>query len=324
MVMFAILVPVLALVIALVVNLGGWFSSDAGVQKAADFGALAGAQYLAAVATNNTAAIPAPCSGSPDYSSCAKTVAQQSFEGESLTFCDDQTGATKDPWQPAANQVKVGVCHNGFGGIFASANIRRSAIAKYGGINGGIGAIPVTFQPPPGPWPAPGTAMSFVFDNNNPISGGFNLVDLGGSYPCNGNGASALATCIECAQTYSLPNFTPNPPAAGCSTNSNQTCSGQSFANNPGFDVNSNPIGNALQSLYGRVVLIPIYDPTKSSGNGRNGTYYIMGFAAFEITNWDKKTSTLTGTFWGFLLPNQTSCTSTGGNFGVYSVNLVG
>ena len=322
MLMFVLVLPVLAGVLAIVASLGGWFSSDAGVQKAADFGALAGAQYLAAQATNSPGT-PAPCSSSAGFAACAKTVASASFEGEGLTFCDPQNGGTKDPWQPAANEVEVGVCHNGYAAIFGTANIRRYAIAKYGGINGGIGALPVTFQAQT-PWPAPGTTLSFVFDNNNPISGGFNLVDLGGSYPCNGNGASALATCIKCAQTYSLPNFTPNPPASGCSTNSNQSCSGQSFGNNPGFSVNSNPIGNALKSLFGQVVLVPIYDPTQSSGNGRNGTYYITGFAAFQVTNWDKKSATLTGTFWGFLLPNQTSCTSTGGNFGVYGVSLVG
>ena len=164
-------------------------------------------------------------------------------------------------------------------------------------------------------FPPPGSTYSFTF-SNSPAPGNFDL--LAG---CDGNSSSALAQCFTCAQTYSLPDLTPLPPDPSCSATP-PLCLG-SADGATGSKFNSNPVDTAIQTLFGKVVLVPIY--LSASGQGNNAVYDIGGFAAFLIQSWDKKTAILGGTFERFVsVADEGTCTGTGGNFGAQTYYLVG
>ena len=303
----------LLVVAALVLNFGSWYGTDANLQKAADLSALAGAQYIA-TSGGITADSGDPCSSAKDASSCAIAVA--TTDGvtagvNNVTSVTATVGSGNSSVTVTAKETDPG--------LFTSSTRTESATATVGPLNGATGYFPATFTCPPpvslntctaANFPTPPATYTFTF-SNSPSPGNFDLLAS-----CGGGSDKEIAQCITCAQTYSWPGLTPQPLPNGCTTSA-ALCVGATANGAPGEKYNSKNIEDAFQSLYGEVVLVPIYTSTNGQG-GANATYNVAGFAAFLITKWDKSTSGLTGTFEGYesSATVEGDCTGAGGSFG--------
>jgi hypothetical protein len=306
----------LLFLLALVLDLGVFYDTDSGLQKAADLSAVAGAQYLA---TNGslTGTTGYPCAGSLTATSCALTVA-----GLNGITSPETVSATQITYEgnPA---IQVIAQHPNASGMLIDSTRTASATAVVGGLSGATNYFPATFTCPPPVlagqctatnFPTPPATYTFTF-SDTPAPGNFDLLAS-----CAGGSDAAIAQCINCAQTYQWPSMTPNPYPSGCS--SSILCTGASAAGAPGQKYHGDKIDQALIGLEGEVVLVPIW--TSVDQSGANAVYTIGGFAALLITNWDKKNAQLTGTFEGFLAPGSVegSCTGSGSGFGTQTYYL--
>jgi hypothetical protein len=307
--------------LALAVNIGMWYGTDAGLQKAADLSALAGAQYIengSALASNPSY----PCvsaAGVSDPIGCATLVAGLNGiaapETANAQLVDGNQG------------VEVTTQHTNESGLFFSSTRTESATAIVGGISGASNTFPATF--PSGSWES-GQHISWPF-GSAPQPGAFNMLQA-----CQASGTSSLETCFQCAQTYSydaatqtltpIPNSDPSCPSVPpyCAA-SNQ------LGSDPGNTISNPNVVSAINSLSGKIVLVPVY--TGTQGTGRNATYTLGGFAAILLDNpaavptgsGTNKTVDLNGTFLTAVGPTGAgTCGGAAGNFGVTSVYLVG
>jgi len=99
------------------------------------------------------------------------------------------------------------------------------------------------------------------------LAGGFGWLDLGVDYPSGGNNAGPN----ELAAWISNPDSAPNkitPPENVYSMTGQKNASG---------------VRDALASLLGQEILVPIYDTT--GGTGNNAYYHIIGFAVFRLNS---------------------------------------
>jgi putative Flp pilus-assembly TadE/G-like protein len=320
------LAVVLVLFAALAINIGEWYDTDSGLQKAVDLSAIAGAQYLATNGSLTTAGYPCTvAAGVTTAVGCAQVVA-------GLNGMSGAESATASQITVNGNQaIKVVTTHPNESGIFFNSTRQESATAIVGGLAGAGNPFPATFQQQL--W-VPGTQVNFVFGTAQ-VPGAFNLVQACGS---NGGGGSPseqqLITCFKCTQTYTIDqtsnSLVPNPLPNSCGTVS-PLCTGNTVASDPGNNLNNNVINAINGTLSGQVVLIPAYDTTQGSGN--NATFHVVGFAEMHLANpaaqqvgsGNNKSVEITGTFIQELAPSdvQGPCTGTGENFGALTYFLV-
>jgi hypothetical protein len=313
---------VLVLFAALAINIGEWYDTDSGLQRAADLSAIAGAQYLATGGSLTTAGYPCTVgAGVTNALQCADRVAK----------LNGMTGAETDsPSFVNGNQgIKVVTSHPNEGGIFFNSSRQESATAIVGGIAGASNSFPATFQQQS--W-VPGTQVNFVFGTAQ-VPGAFNLIQACGSNGGSGSPSEQqLITCFKCAQTYTIASdnsLVPRPLPNGCG-NVTPLCTGDTIGSDPGNNLNNNVI-NAINTLSTFVVLIPAYDT--ASGSGNNATYHVVGFAEMQLANpaaqqvgsGNNKSIQITGTFVQELAPSdvQGTCSGTGQNLGSLTYYLV-
>ncbi len=315
LVIFAFLLSGLgaALIIALVMNLGWWYGTDANLQKAADLSALAGAQYLA-TGGGIASASGDPCSEASDASSCAIEVATNNGVTAGVGNVTKVTATVSSD----DSSITVTAMERDAGLFFSSTRV-ESATASVRPLNGASGYFPAAFSCPPylaegctsDDFPAPGTPVSYTF-GTSPAPGSFNLLSS-----CGAGDAPAVAQCIYCTTTYSLPDFTRNPLSDNCDggTTTPQQCVGQSAQGAPGAEFNSDPVNTAMTWLASQnaVILLPIY--TSVTGRGNNTNYFIAGFASLLVTRWNNPK--LSGIFEGYLSDAtiEGNCTGSGPDF---------
>jgi hypothetical protein len=320
------LMGVLVLFVALAFNIGEWYDTDSGLQKAADLSAIAGAQYLASNGSLTTAGYPCTvAAGVTTAVGCAQTVAALNGMSGSETAIASQISVNGN------NAIKVVTTHQNESGIFFSSTRQESATAIVGGIAGAGNPFPATFLY--SDWVNnPQTQVKFDF-GSAPQPGAFNLVQACGS---SGGGGSPseqqLITCFQCTQTYTLANntLTPNTLPNSCGTVT-PLCTGNTVGSDPGNNLNKNVMNAINSSLSNQIVLIPAYDTTQGSGN--NATYHIVGFAelllgnpaAQQVGSGNNKAIEISGFFEQFLLPGdiQGPCGGLGQNFGALTYYLV-
>jgi hypothetical protein len=319
---------VFMLFVALAVNIGMWYASDSGLQRAADLSALAGAQYLATNGSLDAAGYPCATATGASLTdkamSCASIVA-------GLNGIAGAKTATPSIVSVNGNQaVKVVAAHADFSGVFFTSTRRESATAVVAGIAGAENSFPATFAQQS--W-TPGQHVNFVFGTAQ-LPGAFNLVQSCGT---NGGGGSPseqqLITCFECTQTYTVQDnsLVPDQLPSGCANVLPLCVDGNVVGSDPGNNLNKSVV-DAINTLSGKVVLIPAYSGYQGSGN--NATYTIAGFAemllddpaAKTVGTGSNKSIEISGMFVQELAPSdvQGSCTGTGGNFGATTFFLSG
>jgi hypothetical protein len=162
------------------------------------------------------------------------------------------------------------------------------------------------------------------------------MLSVCNGYP-GGNGTKQLENCFKCAQTYTQDpvtgEFTPianNDP--NCSVYQ-PFCAAQSgLPSQPGNTISNPNVVDAINTLAGQIVFVPVYSGTQ--GNGSNATYTLGGFAAIKLDSpkaavsvgsGSNQTVNLSGTFLKGVGPNGSgTCGGSTGNFGVTAVYLVG
>jgi hypothetical protein len=323
----ACLAMVLVLFAALAINIGQWYDTDSGLQKAADLSAIAGAQYLASNGSLTTDGYPCTvAAGVTTAVGCAQTVA--ALNG----MTGAETAAASQITVNGNNAIKVVTTHQHESGIFFSSTRQASATAVVGGIAGAGNPFPATFIY--SSWVNnTQTHVNFVFGTAQ-VPGAFNLIQACG--PGGGGGSPSeqqLITCFQCTQTYTIQNdsLTPDTLPGSCGTVT-PLCTGNVIGSDPGNNLNKNVMDAINSSLSGKVVLIPAYDTTQGGGNG--ATYHVVGFAemlldtpaAQQVGSGSNKAIEISGFFEQFLLPGdiQGPCGGLGQNFGALTYYLVG
>jgi Flp pilus assembly protein TadG len=320
-IIFAILLPVMLLLAALAIDLGGWYDTDSGLQKAADLSAVAGAQYLA---TNGSlAGTPGyPCTSAVSATDCATLVA-------GLNGISSPETATAVQTTLNGNQaITVTARHPNQNLLLFSRSRSEAATAVWGGIAGATNDLPAIFEVPPSGLQF-GQDLSFTF-GTAPSPGAFNLTQT-----CAGGSPSenTLKQCFMCTQTYTIGStgLQPNALPGGCTTDEN--CAGTTVDSAPGNKLNNNVVATINSFLSGYVVLIPMYDASPGPvGNGSGTTYTISGFAELLM---DTPAATggngsnpvvLHGVFQKVLAPSdvQGSCSGSGENLGATTYYLAG
>ena len=311
--------------LALALNIGMWYDTDAGLQKAADLSALAGAQYIengSTLASSNPSYPCRPAAGVTDAVGCANLIA--GLNG----IASPETANAQLVNQNGVQGIKVTTRHPNESGLFFKSTRTESATAIVGGIAGAPNTFPATF--PSGSW-VPGQHITWPF-GSAPQPGAFNMLQT-----CLQRGTSSLETCFKCAQTYSYDattgTLTPLPitdhKCAGLQTS---YCSGDNqLASSPGNPISDPNVVAAINTLSGKIVLVPVY--TATQGTGRGATYTLGGFAAIRLDNpaavtvgsGNNKTVDLSGTFITTVGPTGAgTCGGGAGDFGVTSVYLIG
>jgi hypothetical protein len=309
--------------LALALNIGMWYDSDAGLQKAADLSALAGAQYIengSTLASSNASYPCGPAAGVTDAIGCATLVA--GLNG----IVSPETANAQLVNQNGVQGIKVTTRHPNESGLFFKSTRTESATAIVGGIAGAPNTFPATF--PSGSWVA-GQHIRWPF-GSAPQPGAFNMLAT-----CIQPGTSSLENCFRCAQTYSydaatgtltpIPNTDPNCTGVTYCSGSNQ------LPSSPGNTISNPNVVAAINTLSGKIVLVPVY--TGTQGTGSNATYTLGGFAAILLDNpaavtvgtGVNKTVQLSGTFEKAVGPTGAgTCGGGSGNYGVTSVYLIG
>jgi hypothetical protein len=312
------------MLLALAVNIGMWYDTDSGLQKAADLSALAGAQYLetGGKLVSNPSYPCTAAANAADPLHCATLVA-----GLNGIATPETANAQFVDQNGVADGVEVTTRHPNESGLFFSSTRTESATALVGGIAGASNSFPATF--PAGSWKA-GQHISWPF-GSAPQPGAFNMLNT-----CGGNGTKTLETCFECAQTYSydaatktltaLPNSNPN-----CTNVQTLCAANNQFGSDPGNTISNPNVVQALNTLAGKIVLVPVY--TSAQGNGSNATYTVGGFAAILLDNPaatavgtpPNQTVNLSGTFETAVGPTGAgTCGGASGNYGITTVYLTG
>lgn len=329
--LFALLAVVLVGMAALVIDVGGWYRAQRQLQTVADAAALAGARDLAmgdAVATANSYvhqnlsvnrsaefADPTPCAGLVEATaSCAIETDAASFEPSSP--CSDADGTCI---RVEVRQRPAGFFVPALSKVIGTVTVTASAIAGLTAVGGAVGGLPATFAS--SSW-EPGESISWPF-GSSPAPGSFNLV----VWPGYGGSVPDLITAFSCTRTYSWPGLVPGPLPAGCDQTA--ACANTHLADsNTGNSIQNKNVRSALDSLSGKLVLVPVY--SSASGTGRNAQYAVAGFAAILLDDPDVvevgKAYNLVGTFEKFVAPGgfAGACSSSGSNYGVTTVSLLG
>jgi len=319
-VLFALLLGTFMLVFALVVNIGLWFATDAGLQKAADAAALAAEEYQGLSASNQAPqSIIAACNTAATADDCAYAIASANGVAHADTHPRSTTWNSLPAYQVTVDDHNTSYFMAGFLG-FGDTVRHAAATAVVAPLSGAAGALPMVVTSRDAAGFSSGQQVTLGF-GTSPSPGSFGLLHL-----CSGNGTSAEAACISCAQTYSWPGLQAQPLPSGCSAVP-QTCATATYPAETGSSFNSQQIGSAFNSLSGKVVLVPVFVyPSGESGTGNNATYTITGYVALLVGSFSKSTNQLTGTFEGFVDPSSGAhggCTGIGGFFGAGEVKLV-
>jgi hypothetical protein len=321
-IIFAIVLPVMLLLAALAIDLGGWYDTDSGLQKAADLSAVAGVQYLA---TNGSlAGTPGyPCASAVSATDCATLVA-------GLNGISSPETATAQQVTLNGNQaITVTARHPNQSLLFFSRSRSEAATAVWAGIAGATNDLPAIFEVPPSGNLQFGQDLSFTF-GTSPAPGAFNLTQT-----CAGGSPSenTLKQCFMCTQTYTIGStgLQARPLPGGCTQDEN--CAGDTVKSAPGDKLNNNVVATINTYLSGYVVLIPMYNASPPPvGNGSGTTYTIAGFAELLM---DTPAATggngnnpvvLHGVFQQVLAPSdaQGGCSGSGENLGATTYYLAG
>jgi Putative Flp pilus-assembly TadE/G-like len=308
---------------ALAVNIGMWYDTDSGLQKAADLSAVAGAQYLATGGSlPQTNGYPCTSTGSldTDAQACAVTVA--GLNG--IQSPDASAAVTTFNSNPA---VKVTTQRVNEAGIYFQSTRTESAVAVVAPVGGAPNSFFGIFRRPAGGFTY-GQPVTFTF-RPFPAPRAVNLLQSCGQDPSE----QQLIDCVDCVQTYSPgagSTLTPNP-ITGCQNPAYAQCAGDTTLSNPVDNLTNNVADEMNQKLDFQTVLVPIYTQ-RPVRQGTNFQYLIAGFAALQFgstpaSGGDSGTPvTLTGTFLRMVAPSdiQGSCTGSGGSFGVTTFYLAG
>jgi Flp pilus assembly protein TadG len=326
-VIVALMMTLFLLCAAVVVNIGSWYDTDSGLQKAADLSAVAGAQYIATGGSLGTANPSYPCTSANllsagltvDAAGCASYVA--GLNGISLP-------ETATPVTLPGNQgIRVTTQHLNQAGIFFQSNRTESAVAVVTPVGGAPNSFFGIFRRPFGGF-AYGLPVTFTF-RTFPARRAVNLLQSCGQNPSE----QQLIDCIDCVQTYSVGagrTLTPIP-ITGCQNPAYAQCAGDNDLSDPGDDLNNNVVNEINQKLDDQIALVPVYT-RRPVPQGTDFQYLIAGFAALQFgtpaaSGGDPGTPvTLNGTFLRVVAPSdiQGSCTGSGGNFGVTTFYLAG
>jgi Flp pilus assembly protein TadG len=294
----ALTLTALLAVCALAVDFGSWFTKQRHLQGAADAAALAGAQDL------------------PDTSSAASTA-----ENYASTNVSDLSSWS--PTFPDSNTINVTLSENApgtftrFVGI-SSTTLHAHARAQVGTPGAIYNALPIGVKTSVACTSDStgcfNTAKTLRFDDSTTTSFGsnstFGLLNLNGSSTssssCSGNvGQSEQSGWVN----GGYPGELAVNRYYGAST-------GQRTA-----------LQNALNSVIGTVLLIPVFDTADSSWCDQGG-FHVVGWAAFVIdqtipnSDWNPHVKTLHGHFTQYIVHNVESTPGISG-FGVKVINLI-
>lgn len=293
MVMTSIFLTVLIALVAFTVDVGSWYREHRQAQSTADAAALAAAQALPA----------------------ASTVQAQ---GLATTYADDN-GANLDPTNGITFRsdynpndtvvVKVARHAPGFFSGLDSTTVRATAAARSGVPIEVMGAAPIVVNKNQPELTGPGCPCfgptheltDFGLAKVPGMPGGFGLIDLDATGA--NHGTNDVRDWISNGYDSYL--------ALG---NYNQE-TGAKFAS----------ASDALNARVGTNMLFPVYDTY--GGPGHNGQYHIVGWVAFYLDSWEKKSGNdvrLNGWFTSVIWNGIQSNTNPNiPDFGVHSIALV-
>jgi Flp pilus assembly protein TadG len=252
----AIMMTGLIGMVAFVVDVGAWDRAHRGMQATADAAALAAAQDL------------------PYDQNGATTLA--------TTYAAKNGGGTATVTFPAANQVKVAMLDHSpgafatvYGSQNASVTIRAEATATAGLVTQAQGAVPLVVSKNQSQLtacsgiPCFNTATQLKINDDTTLGGGqAGLIDL----RTNGDGTVTAQQITDWVTSGLSTNMPANQYyySAGSCKFSNQ---------------------NFHQALDAKIaaaapLLFPVYDPTRTDAGTNPPRYYIVGWAAFVITDY--------------------------------------
>ena len=148
-----------------------------------------------------------------------------------------------------------------------SAHISASSTVRAENLQAAEGAAPfgvINTQPELAGAGCPCFGATTTLDLNKIGPGGFGVINIDGSR--GGTGPGTLADWIEgnCGCTTSTP---------------------VDLYSDTGAKFNSSQVKGAMDAMIGKNLLFPVYDST--AGNGANLEYHVIGFAGFDIQNYD-------------------------------------
>jgi Putative Flp pilus-assembly TadE/G-like len=289
---------------AIAIDAGSWYRAQRNLQASADAAALAGAQDL----PNTSAA------------------------GSSATTYANDNATGLDPWSPtfpSSSPCTVGGCIDvhltkSTPGFFAKVlgidalTVHGHARAQVGSPGSIKNAVPIGVKTTvvclTGSVGCFNTPKTLVFDDSSTVTFGsnstFGLLDLGGSST---NSSSCSGKVGQADQSQWIVDGYPG--LLGINRYYGAT-TGQRTA-----------IRNALNSVIGRVLLIPVFDSADLAWCGGDGGFHVVGWAAFVIdqtipnSDWNPHVKILHGHFETFIAHDVISEPGAGA-FGVRVITL--
>lgn len=294
---------------AFVIDVASWYQLQRRTQAAADAGALAAAQYL------------------PSNASTAVSTAQ-TYVGKNIAGA---TATITTPYNSDTSKIHVTVTATAptfFAKIFGINSVTVSSDSTAAGTKGAVGT---------GYWVAPmAVSGSCGGDGTQPCVGtynGYNYIAYhhlgsctGSTYSfCFTNLTSASAWKESAANDATLRGWIlggyPSPLSIGANTGDYQTTDCSSPCTYTGGNEcghNATPasctLAAALVSMAGKIILVPVFDPTKTKSLNH---FYIRGFAAFQIASTNVFQNTVDPAHWwitGKYLGNYTCLNPGQGN----------
>jgi hypothetical protein len=233
-----------------VIDVSSWYQSQRKQQAVADASALAAAADLPASTAQATA---------DGQSYASKNGGSAPTIAFSSTYMANDTVTVTSAATAQSTFLKVlGI---------NSAHVSASSTVVAENLQSAEGAAPfgvVNTQPELAGAGCPCFGVTTTLDLNKIGPGGFGVINIDGSR--GGTGPGTLADWIEngCDCTTSTPVW---------------------LYSDPGAKFNSSQVKGAMDAMIGKNLLFPVYDTT--AGNGANLEYHVIGFAGFDIQNYD-------------------------------------